>query len=114
VAHGHALRAALRTELGADLGERTADYIATNWRHAGLDERRSAICEFAEKLTATPHQMAEGDLVRLREVGLTDEEIWDVAEIAAMYNFTNRMALATGQQPNEQYHYLDRGPSTTG
>jgi hypothetical protein len=31
-------------------------------------------------------------------------------EIAAMYNFTNRMALATGQQPNEPYHYLDRGP----
>ena len=43
------------------------------------------------------------------DVGLTDHEVWDVVEIAAMYNFTNRMALATGQQPNEEYHSLDRG-----
>ncbi|HEU5267497.1 MAG TPA: peroxidase-related enzyme [Jatrophihabitans sp.] len=102
VAHGHALRVALKDEV-------TADYIATNWRHAGLDDRRSAICEFAEKLTARPHEMSEDDLARLRAVGLSDVEIWDVAEIAAMYNFTNRMALATGQQPNEEYHHLDRG-----
>jgi hypothetical protein len=34
--------------------------------------------------------------------------VWDVVEIAAMYNFTNRMALALGQQPNEEYHCLDR------
>jgi uncharacterized peroxidase-related enzyme len=102
VSHGHALRQALGDEI-------LADYIATNWRHAGLDERRTAICEYAEKLTARPHEMSEDDLRRLREVGLSDHEVWDVAEIAAMYNFTNRMALALGQQPNEEYHSLDRG-----
>jgi uncharacterized peroxidase-related enzyme len=97
VAHGHALAEAL--------GDRVlADYIATNWRHAGLDERRTAICEYAEKLTARPHEASEADLQRLRAVGLSDHEVWDVAEIAAMYNFTNRMALALGQQPNEEYH----------
>jgi uncharacterized peroxidase-related enzyme len=102
VSHGHALRAALKDEV-------TADYIATNWRHAGLDPRREAICAYAEKLTARPHEMGEDDLLTLRAVGLSDEEIWDVAEIAAMYNFTNRMALATGQLPNEEYHHADRG-----
>jgi uncharacterized peroxidase-related enzyme len=81
-----------------------AGYIATNWRHAGLDERRTAICDYAEKLTARPHQVTEQDLHALRAVGLSDHEIWDVAEIAAMYNFTNRMALALGQQPNAEYH----------
>jgi uncharacterized peroxidase-related enzyme len=104
VSHGHALRVALSDEV-------LADYIATNWRHAGLDERRTAICEYAEKLTATPHLMTEADLESLRTVGLTKDEVWDVVEIAAMYNFTNRMALATGQQPNEEYHYLDRRPT---
>ena len=102
VSHGHALRVALADEV-------QADYIATNWRHAGLDERRSAICAFAEKLTATPSMMDESDLRSLAAVGLSDHEVWDVAEIAAMYNFTNRMALATGQLPNEEYHHLDRG-----
>jgi uncharacterized peroxidase-related enzyme len=97
VSHGHAL--------AQELDDRVlADYIATNWRHAGLDVRRAAICEIAEKLTARPHEMAEADLLRLREVGLSDHEIWDVVEVAAMYNFTNRMALALGQQPNAEYH----------
>ena len=36
-------------------------------------------------------------------------EIWDVIEIAAMYNFTNRMAHATGMLPNVEYHTLARG-----
>jgi uncharacterized peroxidase-related enzyme len=101
VAHGHALRVALGDQVQADL-------IAINWRHAGLDARRSAICAFAEKLTATPHQMVEADLQALRELGLRDEEVWDVVEITSMYNFTNRMALALDQQPNEEYHRLDR------
>jgi uncharacterized peroxidase-related enzyme len=106
VSHGHALRVALGNS-SAD--EVLADYIATNWRHAGLDERRSAICGYAEKLTASPQLVTEQDLEELERVGLTKHEVWDVIEIAAMYNFTNRMALATGQQPNEQYHYQDRG-----
>jgi uncharacterized peroxidase-related enzyme len=107
VSHGHALRKALIDKGEGD--EIVADYIATNWRHAGLDERRYAICEYAEKLTARPNEMTEADLEGLAAVGLTKHEIWDVAEIASMYNFTNRMALATGQLPNEEYHHLDRG-----
>ncbi|MEO6886473.1 MAG: peroxidase-related enzyme [Jatrophihabitantaceae bacterium] len=109
VSHGHALRVALRQN--EPDGEILADYLATNWRHADLDERRYAICEYAEKLTATPHLATEADLRHLESLGLSKHEIWDVIEIAAMYNFTNRMSLATGQMPNEQYHYLDRGPS---
>jgi uncharacterized peroxidase-related enzyme len=101
VSHGHALRVALGDQVQADL-------IAINWRHADLDERRTAICAFAEKLTATPHEMTEEDLHALRAVGLTDEEVWDVVEVAAMYNFTNRLALALDQRPNEEYHRLDR------
>ncbi len=106
VSHGHALRKALGGTVDSGV---LADHIATNWRHADLDDRRYAICAYAEKLTARPNEMTEADLHGLRDIGLTDHEIWDVAEIAAMYNFTNRMALATGQLPNEEYHYLDRG-----
>ena len=101
VAHG----AALREELGDPvLGER----IAFDWRRAGLDERRRAICAYAEKLTLRPQELGEDDLRTLLDVGLTLEEAWDVAEVASMYNFTNRMALALDQRPNEEYHRLDR------
>ncbi len=96
IAHG----ATLREELGDPvLGER----ISYDWRRAGLDERRRALCAYAEKLTLTPRELTEADLDTLRDAGLSLEEAWDVAEVAAMYNFTNRMAMATNMLPNEEY-----------
>jgi uncharacterized peroxidase-related enzyme len=101
VAHG----ATLREELGDPvLGER----ISYDWRRAGLDERRTAICEYAEKLTRDPRAVNESDLDRLLATGLTREEAWDVIEIAAMYNFTNRLAMGTNMLPNEEYSALAR------
>ena len=47
--------------------------------------------------------MTRADLQTLLDVGLTLEEAWDVAEISAMYNLTNRMAMATNMLPNEEY-----------
>jgi uncharacterized peroxidase-related enzyme len=96
VAHG----AALRQELGDPvLGER----ISYDWRRAGLDRRRTAICAYAEKLTLAPRELTHDDLQTLLDAGLTLEEAWDVAEVSAMYNFTNRMAMATNMLPNPEY-----------
>ena len=86
------------------LGER----IAFDWSRAGLDPRRSAICAYAEKLTLRPRELGEADLQTLLDAGLTLEEAWDVAEIASMYNLTNRMAMATGMLPNPEYHSMSR------
>lgn len=96
VAHG----AALRQELGDPvLGER----ISYDWRRADLDARPAAICAYAEKLTLRPREVTRGDLQSLLDVGLSLEEAWDVAEVAAMYNLTNRMAMATNMLPNPEY-----------
>jgi uncharacterized peroxidase-related enzyme len=84
---------------GGVLGER----ISYDWRRAGLDARRVAICAYAEKLTLRPREMTRDDLQSLLGAGLTLQEAWDVAEIAAMYNLTNRMAMATNMLPNEEY-----------
>ncbi len=97
VAHGAALREALGDPV-------LADRITLDWRRAGLDERREAICAYAEKITKHPTLTTLADIEHLRSLGLTAEETWDVAEIAAMYNFTNRLAMATGQMPNRDYH----------
>jgi uncharacterized peroxidase-related enzyme len=101
VAHG----ASLREQLGDPiLGER----IAFDWRRAELDDRRTAIAAYAEKLMLTPRDVDRDDLQRLLDVGLAIEEAWDVAEVASMYNFTNRMAMATNMLPNEQYAGIAR------
>jgi uncharacterized peroxidase-related enzyme len=102
VAHAAALREAWGDPV-------MADRITLDWRRAdGLSERQRAICAFAERLTLRPVEATEDDLEGLRAQGLSDEDAWDVVEIAAMYNFTNRLALATGQIPNPEYHALAR------
>ncbi|MEA2287750.1 MAG: hypothetical protein QOJ21_3793 [Solirubrobacteraceae bacterium] len=102
VAHGAALRAAWGDPV-------MADRITLDWRRAdALTERQRAICELAEKVTRRPVECTESDLEDLRGHGLADEDVWDVIEVAAMYNFTNRMAMAGGQIPNAEYHALAR------
>jgi uncharacterized peroxidase-related enzyme len=96
IAHG----ASLRVQLGDPV---LAERISYDWRRAGLDPRRAAICAYAEKLTLRPREVTRTDLDALLDVGLTLEEAWDVAEITAMYNLTNRMAMATNMLPNLEY-----------
>ena len=101
VAHGAALREALGDPV-------LADRITLDWRRAGLDQRATAVCEYAEKITRRPTETTRADIEHLQTLGFTREETWDIAEIAAMYNFTNRMAMATGQMPNREYHGASR------
>jgi len=85
-----------------------ADILIHNYRRAALTERERAMCDFAMKMTVATQEMTEGDLQPLREVGLTDAEISELAQVAAMFNFTNRLANALGWKPNTQYYGMHR------
>jgi uncharacterized peroxidase-related enzyme len=97
VAHGAAVR-----QLSGDpaLGE----LMVMNYRAARLTRRARTMLDFAVKLTAEPHRIEEEDRERLREVGFSDHDIWDIAAVAAFFNMTNRVASATDMRPNTQYH----------
>ncbi|MEW6474609.1 MAG: peroxidase-related enzyme [Actinomycetota bacterium] len=101
VAHGAALR-----EASDDKVE--ADRITLDYRRADLTSRERAILDYAVKVTRAPGDCDEADIEALRAEGLSDHDIWDVIEVAAMYNFTNRLAMATGMMPNREYHGLAR------
>lgn len=100
VSHGHDLR--------EEVGAVAADRITFNWRHADLDDRQRAICAYVEKLTTEPATLDRSDLDGLADAGLTDDDIWDVVELASMYAFTNRMSSAMGHLPNPEYHHRHR------
>lgn len=97
VAHG----AALRELLGDTI---LAGQVGVDYRRAGLDAKRRAMCDFALKLTRRPAEVEEQDVERLRAAGFGEEDVWDIAEVAAAFNFSNRMASATGMLPNEEYY----------
>jgi uncharacterized peroxidase-related enzyme len=99
--------AALRVETGDAL---LADFLAANYRHAPLEPRDRAMLDYAHKVTVASHEIEEDDLEELRRHGFSDDEIFDITEVAAMFNFTNRLASAFGWVPNELYHDLGRHP----
>jgi len=67
------------------------DYAA-----ARLDPIDRAIVDYAVKLTRTPAQITQADVQALREAGLSDRAILDVAQVTAYFNFVNRLADGLG------------------
>jgi len=101
VAHGAALR-----EQSDDKVE--ADRLTLDYRRADLTSRERAMLDYAVKITKEPLACEEADIETLRAEGFSDADIWDIIEVAATYNFTNRLSMATGMMPNREYHALAR------
>ena len=84
------------------------DQLATGYKYAPLDPRDRAMLDFAVKLTEESDRCGDEDVDALREAGWNDEEIMDIAQVAAMFNFTNRLASGLGWVPNREYFSLGR------
>ena len=59
-------------------------------------------------MTKEPWAIVDDDRARLREVGFSDRDIWDIGAVASFFNMTNRMAAAVDMRPNAQYHAMSR------
>lgn len=104
VAHGAILR--IRSK-----DPQLADQVASNPWQAKLDERARAITDLALALTRTPEHFGDADIARARSAGLTDDEIWDIGAITALFAASNRLAHLTGLQPNPEFYLMGRSPA---
>jgi uncharacterized peroxidase-related enzyme len=84
------------------------DRLATGYKYAELEPRNRAMLDFAVKLTEASDRCTDEDIEALRDAGWNDEEIMDIAQVAAMFNFTNRLASGLGWVPNSEYFSLGR------
>jgi len=101
VSHSAALR-----KLTGDPG--LVDRLATGYKYAELDPKERAMLDFAVMVTEASHTASEADVDALRSAGWSDEDVMDIAQVAAMFNFTNRLASTLGWVPNEEYFSLGR------
>lgn len=101
VAHGQAVR-----QLSGDpqLGE----MLVMNYRVAKLEPRQRAMLDFAWKLTIEPWAVEDPDRQALRDAGLSDGEIFDLADVIGFFNMSNRFAAAVDMMPNAEYHGMSR------
>jgi uncharacterized peroxidase-related enzyme len=81
--------------------------IVTDHRSAGLDDVDVAIMDFAEQVAADATSVTQSDVDRLRELGLTDTEVLDVALAAAARCFFSKTLDALGVDADEALSELE-------
>ncbi|MBR0696449.1 peroxidase-related enzyme [Bradyrhizobium lablabi] len=103
IAHGAILRIrAKNPEL--------ADQISVNYRKADITPRQRAMLDFAMKVSRAAEEISEADFTAVAAHGFSDDDIWDVAAIAAFFALSNRMANVTAMRPNNEFYMLGRLP----
>jgi uncharacterized peroxidase-related enzyme len=102
LAHGSVL-------LDRFLDEAELRAVAADHRRAGLEEVDVAVMDFADQVVADASAVTAGDVNRLRDAGLSDAEIFDVAAAAAMRCFFSKLLDALGAEPDASYGELDGG-----
>ncbi|MEJ2760503.1 MAG: peroxidase-related enzyme [Gammaproteobacteria bacterium] len=101
VAHGASVR-------GLSGDPKLGELMVMNYRVAKLEPRQRAMLDFAVKVTERSYEISDEDRETLRKHGFSDRAIWDIASVAALFNFTNRMSSALDIIPNAEYNYMYR------
>jgi len=81
--------------------------IATDRSTAGLDDVDLAVMELAERVVDDATAIGDADLQRLRDLGLSDEEIMDVILTAAARCFFSKTLDGLGLLPDASYRELE-------
>jgi|SRR5579872_1650924 len=105
-AHGAALRV-----IGKD--PILAEQIANNWRTADLTPRLRHILAFASRVNEQQFAATDDEIAELRNAGFSDEDIWDIAAVAAFFGFSNRMAGLMDMHPNHEFFMMGRTQAAT-
>jgi uncharacterized peroxidase-related enzyme len=103
VAHGAILRVYAKNPL-------VADQVAVNYRKADITPRQKAMLAFALKVATASATIEDPDFEALRLHGFSDEDIWDIGAISALFALSNRMANVISMRPNEEFYLLGRLP----
>jgi len=101
VAHGAILRIRAKNAL-------LADQIAVNYRKADITPRQRAMLDFAMQVALASHTVDEQDIERLKRQGFDEDDVWDIATIAAFFGMSNRIANVTNTRPNDEFYAMAR------
>ncbi len=72
------------------------DAILEDYRTAPVDEPTKGLLDYVVKLTKTPGEMGQADVVQLRELGWSDVAIHDAVQVIGYFNYINRIADGLG------------------
>ena len=74
-----------------------------DYTQAALSATDRAMLDFAVKLTLAPAKTSREDIGRLRDAGFDDAAIHDIVQVAAMFNYYDRLADGLGIDPEPEW-----------
>jgi uncharacterized peroxidase-related enzyme len=101
VAHGAILRVRAKDP-------EIADRVASNPWSVTLTPRERAIVDLALLVATDSASLTDAELDDARLAGLSEEEIWDVGAITALFAMSNRLAHLTALRPNPEFFLMGR------
>ena len=66
-----------------------------------MSEAERVMLEWVEKLTVAPSTCGEPDIVKMRQVGWTDRDILDIAQVCAYFNLRVRIVDGLGLEVDD-------------
>ena len=102
--HNHGLKRLLpedRQEVASELRQ---------GKHDLLNDRERVMVLYARKLTATPQQMNADDVNALRDIGLDDRAILDLAQCIGYFNYVNRIVTGLGVTLDDEEGAIGQWP----
>jgi uncharacterized peroxidase-related enzyme len=81
--------------------------VALDHRAAGLDPVDVAVMDLAEKVAGDATSIGEADIAPLRELGLSDDQIFDVVVAASARCFFSKALDALNVQPDAAYAEIE-------
>ncbi len=81
--------------------------VVADHRHAGLDELDVAVMDLAEKVAGDATAVTQEDVDRLRSLGLSDREVFDVVAAAAVRCFFSSVLDGLGAEPDARFAELE-------
>jgi len=81
--------------------EHVTPEFATTWKTYELDPPTRALLGYAEKLTKTPGQVEDSDIDTLRQVGWSEDAVFEMTALISFFNFSGRLEAASGLPPDQ-------------
>lgn len=101
VAHGAIVRIRARDPY-------LADQVAVDWRKAPLSAAQRVLLEVSVLLATAPAEVGPQHLEQLAAAGFSQDDIWDIGSIAALFALSNRLAHWAAVPPNDEFYLLGR------
>ena len=72
------------------------DQVKNNYKTANISQGGKLMLYYAEKLTKKSYTIQKSDVEKMREVGFSDRDIFDINQVCAYFNYVNRIADGLG------------------